>query len=151
MYSGQMVSTTPYSLKATSLKWLWLWEQWAEHIFEGQGRGWGASDCPGPALWSTNGHVLSMTFPKRVWNGVREWRDDLQTNRKIMNMALGILAVSLLISLTKHNLCSLKNFKRPFSRWRCSWEKICSGTRHCRLILRISPNVTWSQVLSSEF
>lgn len=46
--------------------------------------------------------------------GAREWRDDLENNRKIMNMALGILAVPILISLTKHNLFSLNNFKNHF-------------------------------------
>lgn len=27
-----------YSLKAASLQWLQVWEQWAERIFQGQGR-----------------------------------------------------------------------------------------------------------------
>ena len=29
----------PFSLQATSSKWLWLGEQWAEGTFPGQGRG----------------------------------------------------------------------------------------------------------------
>ena len=60
-FSVQMVSTTPYSLKAVFLKTAPVVERWAEHPFQGQGRGWGASDCPRPALGSTSGHILSMT------------------------------------------------------------------------------------------
>ena len=33
------------------------------------------------------------------------YQDDLENNGKIMNMVLGILAVSTLISLTKHTFC----------------------------------------------
>ena len=39
MYSVQMVSTTHYYLPAASFKLLALWERWAEHTFEGQGKG----------------------------------------------------------------------------------------------------------------
>lgn len=59
-YPVQVVSTPP-SLKDASLEELPLWEQWAECKFQGQGRGWGPSDCPGPVCGSTHGHVLSMT------------------------------------------------------------------------------------------
>lgn len=38
-YTIQMVSTTPYSLKAAPLKQLLLGERWAECTFEGQGMG----------------------------------------------------------------------------------------------------------------
>ena len=53
----QMVSITPYSFKVTSLKELWLWEPWAECTFQGQGREWGASDCPGLA------HINWRSYP----------------------------------------------------------------------------------------
>ena len=39
----QVVSTTPYSVKATSLRQLLVWERWMECIFQGQGRERGAS------------------------------------------------------------------------------------------------------------
>ena len=34
----QVVSTTPYSVKASSLRQLLVWERWMECIFQGQGR-----------------------------------------------------------------------------------------------------------------
>ena len=37
--SVQMVSTTHYSLKSVSLKWLLVWEWWVEYTFQEQGRG----------------------------------------------------------------------------------------------------------------
>ena len=40
-----------------------LWEQWAEGTFQGQGRGWCASNCPGLTSGSTVGHIHSVTFP----------------------------------------------------------------------------------------
>ena len=43
-------------------KWLPLWEGWAEHTFQKQGRRWGASNCLGLDQGSTRGHSLSMTF-----------------------------------------------------------------------------------------
>lgn len=39
MFTVQMVPTTPYSLKAVSVHWLWLWGWWAESTFQGQRRG----------------------------------------------------------------------------------------------------------------
>ena len=39
MYIVQMVTTTHYSLQAASLEQLPLWEWWAEHTFQGWGRG----------------------------------------------------------------------------------------------------------------
>ena len=60
-YLVQTVSATPFSLKAAFLKQLLVCKQWAECTFQGQGRGWGASNCPGPTLGSTGGHILSMT------------------------------------------------------------------------------------------
>lgn len=56
-----MVSRTPYSLKAVSLKKLPVCEQWVEHVFPRTGDGWGASDFPDPAHGSTGSHILSMT------------------------------------------------------------------------------------------
>ena len=61
MYVVQMVSTTRYSFEAASLKWLLVWEWWAESTSQGQGRGKGASNYPGPAHRSTNCHILLMT------------------------------------------------------------------------------------------
>lgn len=52
---------TLLSQEAVSLKWLPLWEWWAERTFQGQGKGCAASDGPGPAHGSNNGHVLSVT------------------------------------------------------------------------------------------
>ena len=46
--------------RLSSWKWFPLWEWWAECIFQGQGRGWGVSDCPDPALGSTGSYALSM-------------------------------------------------------------------------------------------
>ena len=57
-----MDSTTHYYLKSVSLRKLLGWARKADHTFQGQGRGWGTSNCPGPALQSTGGHVLSMMF-----------------------------------------------------------------------------------------
>ena len=57
-----MVSTTHYYLKAVSLGQPLVQGGQAEHTFQGQGRGPAAFDCPGTACWSSNGHVLSMTF-----------------------------------------------------------------------------------------
>lgn len=54
-HSVQMVSATPYSLRAASSERLLVWEQWAEvHSREG------TTLCLGPALWSNSGHILSI-------------------------------------------------------------------------------------------
>ena len=45
-YSVQMVSTTPSSLKATSLKTASAVGTWVECTLHGQGKGWGASSGP---------------------------------------------------------------------------------------------------------
>ena len=47
-----------YSLKATSLEQLLVWEWWPEHTFQGQGKGWGASDCPSPACGQLRSRLL---------------------------------------------------------------------------------------------
>lgn len=60
-YSVLMVSMAHCSLKAESLKRLWQWEWWVEHTFQGQGRGWVASDRLGPVGRSTGSHDLSVT------------------------------------------------------------------------------------------
>ena len=56
---------THCSLKAASLKQLWLWEwwvegTWVEYTLQGQGRGWETSNCLGPDWESIGGHVLLM-------------------------------------------------------------------------------------------
>ena len=66
MYSVLMVST-PDSFTAACLEWLPLWEQWAECTFQGQRRGWGASDCLGPAGRSTSGHIVLVTSSSNMW------------------------------------------------------------------------------------
>lgn len=61
MYLIQVVSATPYSLQAMSLKWLSLWKWWTKCMFQGQGRRWGNTGCLDRASGSTNAHVFSMT------------------------------------------------------------------------------------------
>lgn len=61
MYTVQVVSTTQRPLKAASLKWLLVWEQWLEHTFQGQGSRGGTSGYQGPALRSPGGPVFSVT------------------------------------------------------------------------------------------
>ena len=56
----------PYSLKDVSLNRLPLWERWAEHTFQGQGRWGGASHCPSPAWGSTDHSILSTTSSNSI-------------------------------------------------------------------------------------
>lgn len=48
--------------------------------------------------------------------GKRGWQDDLENNRKIDYYGFGTPSNVHSDSLTKHNLCSLNNFERSFSR-----------------------------------
>lgn len=43
------------------LERLLVWECSVKDTFQGQGWGWGASNCPSPAYGSTGSHVLSMS------------------------------------------------------------------------------------------
>lgn len=56
----QVVSTPP-SLKSASLEELPPWEWWVACIVQGQGRGRGPSDCPGPVQGSIHGYIFSVT------------------------------------------------------------------------------------------
>ena len=59
-------SQQPYSsLYVVSLRQLQLWEQWAEHTFYAQGRGWRVLDCLRSAHGPVGGHSLSMTSSDR--------------------------------------------------------------------------------------
>ena len=55
MYTAQMVSSSHHYLKAVSLGKLLGAGKASGRASQGQGRGWGASDCPEPALGSTRG------------------------------------------------------------------------------------------------
>lgn len=70
MYSVRMVSTIPSSLKVMSLKQLRVCKWWKEHTFQGQRKGWGASDCPDTALWSIGSDILWMNSSNSNQNNV---------------------------------------------------------------------------------
>lgn len=67
MYTAQMISTTPFSLKAASKEQLpGSWGMVCRMYIEGQGRGWGVSDCLGLALRSTTGHLFSISSSNTI-------------------------------------------------------------------------------------
>ena len=36
--------------------------------FQGQGKGWGTSECPGLAHGSSDSHIFLVTFPEKIWD-----------------------------------------------------------------------------------
>ena len=57
MYTVQTVSTTPYSLRATSLKLLLVWQRWVKHTFQG----WGEGEDPLIAQVQLEGQLMVMS------------------------------------------------------------------------------------------